>query len=1106
MKQVNTGRLLKSMVLSVGAILLTTGAWAQNINLSLKNVTVMQVVEQLQKDYNYSFSIPANDVDVNKVVSVVAVNANIDDVMKQAFANQAVEYAVKGNVITVTKRQQNYPPQSQIADFKGVVLDEENNPVLGATVLITGPNLNTGIISGLDGTFSFKTSAKKFTVEVSYIGYKTFKADITNPSEFLTVKLLSDATRMEDVVIIGYGSQRRELVTNAISSFKPDEDNSRTALSPSELLQGRVAGMTVQTQSGNLGTAERVAIRGSASLNASNEPLYVVDGIPLNNESGSLYSYGEDLSSLSVLNLTDIESIDVLKDAASAAIYGSRATNGVILITTKQGREGRSDAKVNYSFGLREFPRPDRIDYATSESWIDVYNTAITNYNNQMGYTPHSAGFVKQIMNPFQGMPDTDWLDVITRTGRFHNIDASFSGGNKNTSFYIGANYANEEGIIISNDINKINLKSNLTHKMNSWLSVGANVSGNYLHTNRVPGANLGSNIMARTVEQRPFDRPYKPNGNYFVGGTDELSRHNTVQMTNESTSYVSNYRFLGAYWANVKLTDKLQVKASYSNDVGYTLDYLYYNANHPYCEDNGRIIEKNRLLMSNLFETVATYEDQIFGMDLNAMVGHSFQKTSSRSNSIDAQNFPSPGYDMVGSAAVMAGISGNLSEYAIESYFGRVGLSYEDKYITNFTLRADGSSRFAPEHRWGWFPSMSFGWNVSNEEFWGSSNTELKLRASYGKTGNQDGINNYAWQPLISSGSNYDGQSGIAVSNNGNPNLTWETADQYDFGFDLSFLKGRINIVFDLYLKNTNNLLYSMPTASTTGFTSVLSNIGSMRNKGIELTIDTHHDLGPVHWSSSFNITHNQNELTKLLNKEIISLNDYHALQVGQEVGAFYLYQFDGIYQYDGEVPQSQYDLGVRAGDVKYHDFDNNGIINDKDRVICGSANPIVSGGWSNTFDYKGFSLGIFFTYSYGGEVYAAWLRGPTRLGNYQAVLQEWADHYWTGPGSTNSYPRPIYSLHAQNVKDSTYYLQDGSYIRLNSVSLGYNLPKEVVKNWGISSMRFYVQAENLWLLSHYRGWDPEVSTSTDPSLIGVDSYGVPRPTTAKLGVNVTF
>ena len=363
MKQLNTRRLLKSIVLTVGAtLLMTSGAWAQSINLSLRNVSVRQVVEQLQRDYNYSFSIQSNDVDVNKVVSVVAVNASIDDVMKQAFANQEVEYAVNGNVITVAKKAQE--PQSPRNEmFRGVVFDEAGTPVLGATIIITGPGIDTGIISGVDGSFSIKTSAKQFAVEVSYVGYKTASFNITDPTQMLTVRLQPDATQMEDVVIIGYGSQRRELVTNAISSFKPDEENSRTALSPSELLQGRVAGMTVQTQSGNLGTAERVSIRGSASLNASNEPLYVIDGIPLNNESGSLYSYGEDLSSLSVLNLTDIESIDVLKDAASAAIYGSRATNGVILITTKQGREGRSDTKINYSAGIREFPRPDRIDY-----------------------------------------------------------------------------------------------------------------------------------------------------------------------------------------------------------------------------------------------------------------------------------------------------------------------------------------------------------------------------------------------------------------------------------------------------------------------------------------------------------------------------------------------------------------------------------------------------------------------------------------------------------------------------------------------------------------------------------------------------------------------
>ncbi|MBO4670922.1 MAG: TonB-dependent receptor [Bacteroidales bacterium] len=1101
--------MFKKFLLLITAAAVSLSIQAQGpvrqITIDDGTMTVRQLLDEVERQSGLSFAYDNSDVDLGAVVRAKANKEDVLPFLDRVLAAQNLKAQLDGARIYLKKVAEVAPvvPQKP-KSLAGTVKDAAGTPLIGAAVLVQGTQ--TYAITDLDGAFSIKSPGAPFTLEVSLLGFRTETVPCSPDLATITIVLQEETTFLEESVVVGYGSQRRELITNSIAKFKPGDDNLRQALSPSEMLQGRVAGMTVSTQSGNLGTAERVSIRGSASLNASNEPLYVVDGIPLNNSAGSLYSYGEDLSSLSVLNLSDIESIEVLKDAASAAIYGSRATNGVILITTKSGRDGKAETKVSYNAGVNMFPRKDRVRYTDSATWVQVYNAGIDNYNAQMGYVLGDAGYVAHIMNPYEGLPDTDWLGLITRPGIFHNVDASFSGGNKKTKYYIGGSYRTEEGVIKTNDIQKGNLKVNVSTEMNKWLTVGSNLSGNFIKTNRVPGANLGSTALARAVEQRPFDRPYKPDGSYYLGGTSELSRHNPVQLMTESTSYVNNYRFLGSVYTDIHPLEGLNIKVSYSTDASYTLDYIYYNANHPYCEDNGRIIEKNRFFISNLLETFANYQHKFGDFDFNAMAGHSFQKTVNRNNSMDVQNFPATSFDTVGSAAVFSGVSGGIGEYAIESWFARSGVAWKDRYVLTATVRADGSSRFSPKHRWGLFPSVSAGWNISKEPFWKWSATDLKLRASYGKTGNQDGISNYGWQASISSGSNYDGVSGIAVSSSGNENLTWETADQYDVGFDLSFWKGRLGIIFDAYLKNTYNLLYSKPMASTTGFTSLTSNIGSMRNFGFELTLDGHADLGPVKWDSSLNISHNTNELTSLLNKEIISLNNYHALQVGKEVGAFYLYQFDGIYQYDGEVPDPQYELGVRAGDVKYHDFDGNGIINDKDRIIVGSPNPILSGGWSNTFKCKGVELGVFLTYSLGNEVYALWMQGPTRLGNYQGLLDEWAKHYWTGPGSTNTYQRPIYSLHGQNVQSSTNYLKDGSNIRLASLSLGYSLPASVIEKLNVKGLRVYLQGENLAILSRYPGWDPDTSTSVDPSLIGVDNYGVPRATVCKLGVTLTF
>ena len=527
------------------------------------------------------------------------------------------------------------------AQLQGSVKEESGEPCVGAAVQIAGTSFYA--IADLDGLFSVSVPEGPFTVNVSCIGFADQSIKCDASLRRLDVVMKTDTEFLDEVVVVGYGSQRRELVTNAITKFKPNEENSREALSPSELLDGRIAGLTAGASSGNLGTAERVSIRGSASLNASNEPLYVIDGIPLNNESGSLYSYGEDLSSLSVLNLTDIESIEVLKDAASAAIYGSRATNGVILITTKSGREGKSETKVSYNGGVNLFPNKGRIKYADSASWINVYNTGIDNYNAQMGFTPSDGGYVYHIMNPYEGLPDTDWLALITRPGIFHNADVSFSGGTSKTKFYLGGSFRQEEGTIKTNDITKVNLKVNASHEMSRWLQVGTSMSGNFISNNRVPGANLGSTVIGRAVEQRPFDRPYKPDGSYYLGGTDELSRHNPAQLMGESTSFVDNYRYLGSVYANIKPMQKLNVKVSYSTDATYTFDYIYYNANHPYCEDNGRVIEKNRLLLSNLFEAVANYDDKIGDFTYGAMLGHSYQKTTLRNDSIDARTILPP-------------------------------------------------------------------------------------------------------------------------------------------------------------------------------------------------------------------------------------------------------------------------------------------------------------------------------------------------------------------------------------------------------------------------------------------------------------------------------
>ena len=911
---------------------------------------------------------------------------------------------------------------------------------------------------------------------------------------------------MDDIVVVGYGTQRRGMVSSAISKMVVDENNQRQVASPGQLLQGRVAGVISTTGSGNLGSGERMSIRGISSISAGNEPLYVIDGIPITNEDANIFNFGETMSSMATIAVNDIESIEVLKDAASAAIYGSRASNGVVLITTKSGREGKATLRLNFQAGISQFPNLRRVKMANSKQYIEAYNEGVDNYNRQYGYQVGDADYQVHIQNPFGTMPDTDWMKIGTQLGRSYNVDVSVSGGNAKTTYYVGGSYNDQTGVIRTNAMRKANLKAKVTQKFAKWLEVGANVSGNYMKNDQIPGSNIGSSILERLIHQRPIDHVYTPGGGYYTGGTPQLTFHNPVQILDEQIAYIENYRILGNFFAKFNFfDDKLQIQANYNADLSFTYDYTYYNENHPYGTGVGRLVEAYRHVPNTTFEVYANYNDKFGDVDFSAMLGHSYQDVTRKQNYVDVRGFPSPSFNIVNAAAEFYNVTGTLNEYAMESYFGRITAGYKDRYMLTATLRTDGSSKFAPENRWGWFPSVSFGWNLGNEPFMEDSGIDLKFRASYGRTGNQEGISPWAYHAKMSGGKNYGGQSGIAVSDFGNRNLRWEKADQYDVGFDLAFLKGKVNMIFDIYQKNTFDLLYNKPVAAHTGTTSTLSNIGSIRNRGVEFTLNTHFNFGKhFSWLSQFNISHNKNIIKSLTGEDIIGSN--RILRAGEEVGSWYVFEQLGIYQYDGEVPDPQYADGIRAGDVKWRDVNNDGQVTDEDRVIQGSSNPKFFGGWNNTFKWKGLRLDVFFTYQYGNKVLAEWMINAARLSHTSNVLASQVENRWTGPGSTNEYPRAIFNRATPNVRNSSRILHDGSFIRLRSLVLGYEFPAAITSKLRMKGLRIYFQGDNLFLISKYPGWDPDVSKDLNPLYYGVDRLTVPQPRMFTFGINITI
>lgn len=1096
---------LSMLMLVTVFVQVSTAANAQRATINEKNIPLEKVFSMLREQTGYRFLYTEEMLNQTIPVSVQFKELSIDEALKRCLEGQPLAYSIKQNTIVLRRKPLEETTEPIRVTVSGKVTDKDGSPLVGVGVRLKDSSLGT--LTDAQGTFSINLPSLQGVLVFSYMGYLAKEVPINGTTKLEVVMERSELS-LNEVVAVGYGTQRRSHVNTAISSVKVDDSNFRVgALSPVQLLQGRMAGVNMSLSSGNLGTRERVSIRGASSLSASNEPLYVVDGVPITNSNGNLYDFGESMSSLSALNLTDIESIDVLKDAASAAIYGSRATNGVVLITTKSGKNGKTDIRANVSTGISTFAYPNKVSYADSKLYVAQYNDGADRYNRQYGYVVGNPSFILPAMNPHPTIADPDWLGLILQQGKQTNANVSFAGGTPKTKFYAGLAYSNQDGIVKTNAIEKVNFSAKVSHEMASWLEVGTNINGGFLQNNQVPGPNNGATILARATQKRPFDLPYKPNGDYYVGGTEELAYHNPLQILNEEVSKIDNYRLLGSFYTLLKFAKKFTFRSSVYTDISYTYDYLYFNANHPYGLGKGRLIDNSRFTVNNTIDNVLDYNDKFGDFTVSGMLGHSFQKITSRSTMIDGNGFPSPAFDVIGVAGQIANTNGTLSEFAMESYFGRGTLAYKDKYSLSAVVRTDGSSKFAPAVRWGVFPSVSLGWNVSNEEFFKSPTTDLKVRLSYGKTGNQENISNYASLPLMSGGLNYGYGVGIGVTSFGNDQLTWESASQYNAGFDLGIKNGKINVIFDVYQKNTDNLLYNRPTPATSGVTSNITNIGSMRNRGVELALNTTFGLGSVQWTSQFNIAFNQNKLTSLLGDDLIAIGANRALKVGEQLGVFYLFKMDGIYQYDGEVPQAQYDIGVRAGDVKWRDLDGNGIINDNDRMLMGTSNPKFSGGWNNTFKYKGFQLDVFAHYMSGNNTYSEWKQTSlARVGYLAGVLTEYAENRWTGPGSTNRYARAINGSARSgfNTMNSDRFLEDGSFIRLRTVTLGYNFGQQLLSKIKLKSLRAYAQADNLMLFTPYSGYDPEVTNNLDPSKYGVDGFSMPAPRTFNFGLNI--
>lgn len=1013
---------------------------------------------------------------------------------------------------SLTNANANIPMQNSIQmnltqDSYQIIIKDKNNFIISdAEIRIEGSN--EVYYSNVEGIVEIPNSYAGKKITITSNGYLEMSGIVGKDTTFFLIE--SEVNQLEETVIIGYGDSKRKNLTTSISKLNTDDVSQRNVTSANQLLQGQVAGVNLTVANGTPGSKSRVSIRGVSSINGDNEPLYVIDGIPLSKSNASYNYSGEFVQDpLSLINPSDIESLDVLKDAAATAIYGSRGANGVIIINTKKGKTGKTKFSLNQVTGINVMPK--KLDLLSSDQYIQLQKEAVTNYNNDFNYTPGNPGFINinsVLGNVPNNYTDIGWQDLIIRNSAISTqTDFSAMGGNEKIKYFNSIGYANQEGMIKESSLKRYSIRSNVEYKPNSKFDLGFNISGNYTHSTSIPNGDQGTALFQRSLEQRPYDSPYLADGSYAVGGKDIL-RHNALIILDKDHTNDKNYQALINVYAGYNFLKGFTFKTSYNSELRIGHGNRRQEIGHPYNGGLGWINDTRSTRYGQTFDNTLSYNKSFTNdFNVNAMFGHSYYAENYTFNTVTGREFPSNDFQHINAATIVTG-SSSLSEYAIESYFGRINVNYDEKYLLSGSIRRDGSSKFNKDNRYDYFPAISGAWILSKESFMDNLDfiNFAKLRVSWGQTGNQDGIGNYDYFALAQGGYNYNTTTGLSITSIGNQDLRWEVNTQTNYGIDLSFLNNRINFTYDYFIKTSDDLLYNVPVLQTSGFSSMTKNIGEIENKGHEFSLTTRNiDNSNFSWTTNLNISFIKNEVKSLLGDDVITVGGWNAIIEGQPLGVFYGYQHDGIYQNISEIPTTLYSQGVRPGDIKFADLDGNGSINSNDRTVIGDPYADFFGGLTNTFKYKNFDISLFTTFSVGNEIASNWRTGLDHLGgtNYNNILESY-ENRWTGEGTSNWTPRATKS--SWNMKNSSYFIEDGSYFRLKNITFGYSLPSNFLKSAGFEQTRIFASINNVFTITDYSGYDPEAASGTNATTFGIDNLVTPQPRTFLLGINLNF
>ena len=999
----------------------------------------------------------------------------------------------------------------QSITVKGNVTSKtDGQPVIGASVVEATATAN-GTITDLDGNFTLSVPANS-TLKITYIGYKP----VTVKSAAIVNVLLEEDTQMVDeVVVTGYTTQRKADLTGAVSVVKVDEIQKQGENNPVKALQGRVPGMNI-TADGNPSGSATVRIRGIGTLN-NNDPLYIIDGVPTK-------------AGMHELNGNDIESIQVLKDAASASIYGSRAANGVIVITTKQGKKGQ--IKINFDASVSASMYQSKMDVLNTEQYGRAMWQAYVNdgenpngnalgYNYNWGYDAngnpvlHSMSLSKYLDSK-NTMPvaDTDWFDEITRTGVIQQYNLSVSNGSEKGSSFFSLGYYKNLGVIKDTDFDRFSARMNSDYKLiDDILTIGQHFTLNRTSEVQAPGG------IIETALDIPSAIPvYASDGSWGgpVGGWPDRRNPRAVLEYNKDNRY-TYWRMFGDAYVNLSLFKGFNVRSTFG------LDYANKQARYftyPYQEgtqtNNGKsaVEAKQEHWTKWMWNAIATYQLEIGKHRGDVMAGMELNREDDSHFSGYKEDFSilTPDYMWPDAGSGTAQAYGAGEGYSLVSFFGKMNYSYADKYLLSLPLRRDGSSRFGKNNRWGTFPSVSLAWRISQEEWFPKDNSpvnDLKLRIGYGVTGNQE-IGNYGFVASYNTGVypfGNNNSTALVSTTLSNPNIHWEEVRQTNFGVDMSLFNSRVNLSLDAYIKKTADMLVKASIPITSGFedtTETFTNAGKMRNKGVEMTLRTINLKGLFSWESALTATYNKNEILDLNSETPMFINQMGnsyvtMLRAGYPINVFYGYVTDGLFQNWEEVNRHATQPGAAPGDIRFRDLNNDGVINDEDRTVIGNPNPNWFFSLSNNFSYKGWELSVFLQGVSGNKIYNA--NNVDNEGMAAAYNQTTAVlNRWTGEGTSNSMPRAIWGDPNQNCRVSDRFVENGSYLRLKNITLSYTLPKKWMQKIQLENARISFSCENVATITGYSGFDPEVDIN------GIDSSRYPISRTFSMGLNFNF